>query len=198
MNFHQYQLVTSFSRSMLNLGCSTHNSRWTSEHKCRISSHCSWTHTAGLLKNFNPRSVTPSRCGQMMGHTFMTLSWVWFVSLVSLSCLAFGAGQIHAILGFLSDFPSHPFVFLCISSVPLCSFVLLHVPSRSVALPSPLSSCILTKSSHTLHLPSSLHSFTPSLSATSLHIPWPSLAFLRIPLPLGLPFSWFCSVCINS
>ena len=72
--------LTSRSRSMPSLGCSARNSRQTSELKYGTSNRYSRTRSVGPLKNSNCGSVTLSRCGQAMGHTFMTPSPVQFVS----------------------------------------------------------------------------------------------------------------------
>ena len=91
------------------------------------------------------------------------------------SCLAFGAGQIQAILGFLSDVPSHSFVFCC-------------APITFHLLPIPLSSHTLGISSHILatasfaFLLSHLHSLSHFLAFLSLS--WHSFAFYGL---LALP-----------
>ena len=116
----------------------------------------------------------------------------WYMSVVgrgvALSYLAFGTGQIHTILGCLSDFPSHSFVSLCI---PSCSFTFYHAP---IMIPSHIFTLPLYTLGISLHiLATASFSFLLSLlhflshPFTFLGLPSCSFAFLAF---LSLGFAW--------
>ena len=100
-----------------------------------------------------------------------------------LSCLVFGAGQIQAIVDFLSYFPLYPFIS---HRVPSRFFAFLRAVSHSHRAPIPYLHIVF------IHLRDifayfsyrffCLIPFTPSLPVTFLHIPSHSLAFLSLGL----------------